>query len=155
MRALIQRVSQANVSILDSTPWAEEQPLRNIDKGFVVMLGVSEDDTPAQAERLWNKILKMRIFEDEDGKTNLSLADVRGQVMVVSQFTLYANCKKGNRPSFTKAGSSEYANELYRHFIELARKDLETVATGEFGACMSVSLVNEGPFTIWLDTDEL
>ena len=155
MRALIQRVSHAEVAILDDTPPADEHPIRSIGKGFVILLGVCEEDTPAQAERLWGKILKMRIFDDEEGKTNLSLADVNGQVMVVSQFTLYANCKKGNRPSFTEAASADHACRLYRTFVELARADLGTVASGEFGACMSVNITNDGPFTIWLDTDQL
>lgn len=155
MRALIQRVSHATVSIVDDTPSADEPPVRSIERGFVILLGVGENDTEAQADKLWSKISKMRIFDDENGKTNLALADVAGQVMVVSQFTLYANCKKGNRPSFTQAGAPSEANRLYRYFIELARKDFDRVATGEFGAHMKIDLCNDGPFTIWLDTDQL
>ena len=155
MRALIQRVSHAEVSILDDTPSVEEAPLRHIDTGFVILLGVCDDDTEDQASKLWGKISKMRIFEDANGKTNLSLADVGGQVLVVSQFTLYANCKKGNRPSFTQAGSPEHALKLYRFFVELARRDMGEAATGEFGAHMEIDLANDGPFTIWLDTDQL
>lgn len=104
---------------------------------------------------LWSKIFRMRIFADENGKTNLSLGDVAGEVLVVSQFTLYADCRRGNRPSFTKAGSPDSANALYEHFVERARRDVERVEAGEFGADMRVSLQNDGPFTILLDTDEL
>ena len=119
------------------------------------MLGVGADDGEEQIERLWSKIFKLRIFEDEAGKTNRSLADVDGQVLVVSQFTLYASCKKGNRPSFTNAGAPDAAERLYEQFVAHARQDVPHVETGRFGAMMQVSLTNDGPFTIWLDTDEL
>lgn len=148
MRALIQRVTRAQVSI-------EGEPHSSIGKGYVILLGVGAEDGNEQAEKLWSKISKLRIFEDENGKTNVSLADVQGDVMVVSQFTLYANCKRGNRPSFTEAGAPDEANRLYGYFVELARRDIEHVATGSFGAMMQVELVNDGPFTIWLDTDTL
>ena len=148
MRALIQRVSRAQVSI-------EGELHSSIGKGYVILLGVGAEDGNEQAEKLWSKISKLRIFEDENGKTNVSLADVQGDVMVVSQFTLYANCKRGNRPSFTEAGAPDEANRLYEYFVELARRDIEHVATGSFGAMMQVELVNDGPFTIWLDTDTL
>lgn len=148
MRALVQRVNHASV-VADGTPTGE------IGRGLLVLLGVGHDDTEAQAERLWGKISKLRIFDDEAGKTNLSLIDVNGQVMVVSQFTLYADCKKGNRPSFTSAGAPQEANRLYEHFCELVRRDRGSVATGVFGAHMQVELENDGPFTIWLDTDAL
>lgn len=148
MRALIQRVTRAQVSI-------EGEPHSSIGKGYVILLGVGAEDGNEQAEKLWSKISKLRIFEDENGKTNVSLADVQGDVMVVSQFTLYANCKRGNRPSFTEAGAPDEANRLYEYFVELARRDIEHVATGSFGAMMQVELVNDGPFTIWLDTDTL
>lgn len=148
MRALIQRVTQASVVV-------EGETIGRIGKGYLILLGVGREDTEAQADRLWSKISKMRIFEDENGKTNLSLADVEGQVLVVSQFTLYANCKKGNRPSFTEAGAPEEANRLYEYFAGLVRDDLGQVETGSFGAMMEVSLVNDGPFTVWLDTDML
>lgn len=148
MRALIQRVSQAQVGIDGTT-------VGSIGPGLVILLGVGREDTESEAERLWAKIAKLRIFEDADGKTNLSLADVRGDVLVVSQFTLYANCRKGNRPSFTEAGSPDEANRLYEYFANLARADVPQVATGVFAAMMDVSLVNEGPFTIMLDTDTL
>lgn len=148
MRALIQRVTRAQVSI-------EGEPHSSIGKGYVILLGVGAEDGNEQAEKLWSKISKLRIFEDENGKTNVSLADVQGDVMVVSQFTLYANCKRGNRPSFTEAGAPDEANRLYEYFVELTRRDIEHVATGSFGAMMQVELVNDGPFTIWLDTDTL
>ena len=148
MRALIQRVTRAQVSI-------EGELHSSIGKGYVILLGVGAEDGDEQAEKLWSKISKLRIFEDENGKTNVSLADVQGDVMVVSQFTLYANCKRGNRPSFTEAGAPDEANRLYEYFVELARRDIEHVATGSFGAMMQVELVNDGPFTIWLDTDTL
>ncbi len=148
MRALIQRVSQAQVDIGGET-------VGSIGKGLVILLGVAHDDGKAQADKLWTKISKLRIFEDENGKTNLSLSDVRGEVLVVSQFTLFANCKKGNRPSFTEAGAPDEANRLYGYFVDLARRDVPYVATGVFAAMMDVKLVNEGPFTLWLDTDTL
>lgn len=148
MRALIQRVTRAQVSI-------EDELHSSIGKGYVILLGVGAEDGNEQAEKLWSKISKLRIFEDENGKTNVSLADVQGDVMVVSQFTLYANCKRGNRPSFTEAGAPDEANRLYEYFVDLARRDIEHVATGSFGAMMQVELVNDGPFTIWLDTDTL
>lgn len=155
MRALVQRVTHAEVRIMDGTSGTfAVQPPRSIGQGFVVLLGVGADDAEADAEKLWRKIARMRIFADENGKTNLSLQDVRGQVMVVSQFTLYANCKKGNRPSFKQAGDPDKAKRLYRCFTELARADVPRVAAGEFGADMRVELENDGPFTIWLDTDE-
>ncbi len=148
MRALVQRVSQARVTV-------EGETISQIGKGLLVLLGVGHDDSEAQAQKLWSKISKMRIFEDNEGKTNVNLDDVGGNVMVVSQFTLYANCKKGNRPSFTEAGSPDEAKRLYEYFTELVRADRGEVATGSFGAMMQVELVNDGPFTIWLDTETL
>lgn len=148
MRAVVQRVSSAQVDIDKATVAA-------IDQGLLILLGVGHEDTEAQAERLWSKISRLRIFEDAEGKTNLSLADVGGSVLVVSQFTLYANCKKGNRPSFTEAGAPDEANRLYEWFVERARHDVARVETGQFGAYMDVHLVNDGPFTLMLDTDNL
>lgn len=151
MRAVVQRVSRAEVSVDGVT-------VGRIGKGFLVLLGVGQNDTEAEAQKLWSKIFKMRIFEDGSGKTNLSLADVDGEVLIVSQFTLYANCKRGNRPSFTDAGSPVEAEQLYEHFVSLARSemgDAKRVQTGIFGAMMEVSLVNNGPFTVCLDTDTL
>ena len=150
MRALIQRVSEASVTI-------DSKVKSQIGRGFLILLGVGQEDTEAQADKLWNKISKLRIFDDEAGKTNLGLADIAGDVLVVSQFTLYANCKKGNRPSFTQAGPPDEANRLYEYFVSLVRATdgIANVGTGEFGADMQVALVNHGPFTIWLDTDTL
>ena len=150
MRALIQRVRHASVTV-------DGEVTGSCGKGLLVLLGVGHEDDEALAEKLWNKILGLRIFEDEAGKTNLSLADVGGEALVVSQFTLYANCRRGRRPSFTDAAASAQANALYERFCELAEADLgaEHVGRGVFGAMMNVELVNDGPFTIWLDTAEL
>ena len=148
MRAVIQRVRSAQVDI-------DGETAGSIGRGLLILLGVGHGDTEEQAERLWSKISRLRIFEDADGKTNLSLADVEGEVLVVSQFTLYASCNKGNRPSFTEAGSPDEANRLYEWFADRARRDVPRVETGRFGACMAVSLVNDGPFTLVLDTDNL
>lgn len=148
MRAVIQRVRRAQVDV-------EGEVVGSIGRGYLILLGVGKGDGAAQIERLWGKICKMRIFEDENGKTNLSLADVQGEVLVVSQFTLYANCKKGNRPSFTEAGAPNEAERLYEQFVARARQDVARVETGRFGAMMDVSLINDGPFTIVLDTDAL
>lgn len=148
MRAVIQRVTEASVTI-------EGEVVGRIGKGLLVLLGVGHDDNEQTAEKLWSKLFRLRIFEDEAGKTNLSLADVDGQLLVVSQFTLYASCRKGNRPSFTDAGAPDQANRLYEWFVERARTDVATVQTGRFGTYMDVALVNDGPFTIVLDTDQL
>lgn len=148
MRAVIQRVTEASVTI-------EGEVVGRIGRGLLVLLGVGHDDNEQTAEKLWSKLFRLRIFEDEAGKTNLSLADVDGQLLVVSQFTLYASCRKGNRPSFTDAGAPDQANRLYEWFVERARTDVATVQTGRFGAYMDVALVNDGPFTIVLDTDQL
>ena len=148
MRAVVQRVSEAQVSIGGTAVGA-------IGRGLLILLGVGHGDTEAEAERLWSKISRLRVFEDADGKTNLALSDVGGSVLVVSQFTLFANCKKGNRQSFTEAGAPDEANRLYTWFVERARRDAARVETGRFGADMQVNLVNDGPFTLWLDTDAL
>lgn len=148
MRALVQRVSNARVNVDGTT-------VGSIGRGLLVLLGVGLDDSEAQAQRLWDKIRKMRVFEDAQGKTNLALSDVGGAVLVVSQFTLYADCRKGNRPSFTEAAPPDGARRLYEHFTDLVRRDLGHVETGVFGAMMEVALTNDGPFTVWLDTDLL
>lgn len=150
MRALIQRVTHAEVSV-------EGECIGAIGPGYLILLGVGQGDTETHAEKLWAKTSKLRIFGDEAGKTNLSLIDVGGSVLIVSQFTLYANCKKGNRPSFTQAGAPDEADRLYEYFAGLVRTDLgdDRVACGSFGAHMMVTLENDGPFTVWLDTDEL
>lgn len=148
MRFVIQRVNEASVSIEGNT-------VGQIEKGFLVLIGVSNDDTEKIADKMIKKLIGMRIFEDENGKTNLSLADVGGGLLLVSQFTLYANCKKGNRPSFVNAGAPDMAKELYEYIISECRKQVSVVETGEFGADMKVRLENDGPFTILLDSDEL
>ena len=126
-----------------------------IGKGFMVLIGVGEDDTREIADKMVKKMTGLRIFEDENGKTNLSLADVGGQMLLISQFTLYANCRKGNRPSFIEAGAPDKANEMYEYIIEECKKVVPVVERGQFGADMKVSLVNDGPFTIILDSAQL
>lgn len=148
MRAVIQRVANASVSI-------GGQVVGSCGPGFLVLLGVGETDTESEVEKLWSKIFKLRIFPDEQHHTGAALADVGGEVLVVSQFTLYADCRKGNRPSFAHAGAPDESKRLYELFVERAKRDVKHVACGEFGADMQVSLVNDGPFTICLDTDEL
>lgn len=148
MRALIQRVSSANVS-------NENHETHSISHGLVVLLGVGPEDTTAIAEKLMTKISKLRIFEDETGKTNRSIQDVQGSILLVSQFTLYADCRKGNRPSFTKGAKPDKAKTLYHHCETFLGELGIPVETGWFGALMSVELTNEEPFTIWLDSDEL
>ena len=150
MRALLQRVERASVSV-------GGEIVGSCGHGLLVFLGVGTGDDEATTDRLWNKVRALRIFDDEAGKTNLSLADVGGEALVVSQFTLYANCRRGRRPSFTDAADPATGRALYEHFCELAEADLGSahVGRGSFGAHMSVELVNDGPFTVWLDTDEL
>lgn len=148
MRAIIQRVSEASVVIDDEVHSA-------IGPGYLVLLGVGHEDSEMQAEKLWQKILKLRIFQDAQGKTNLNITAVNGSVLIVSQFTLFANCKKGNRPSFIESAAPEHGEMLYKYFVSLAGKDITDVKTGKFGAFMKVELVNDGPFTIALDTDFL
>ena len=148
MRAVIQCVSEARVTV-------DGRVTGEIGPGFLILLGVGHGDTEAEADRLWRKVSRLRVFDDADGKTNLSLADIGGGVLVVSQFTLYANCRKGNRPSFTEAAPPDIAERLYDYFAGLVRADVAQVGTGVFGAMMDVALVNRGPFTIVLDTDQL
>ena len=118
----------------------------------MVLIGVGQDDTKEIADKMVKKLVGLRIFEDSEGKTNLSLADVGGELLMISQFTLYANCKKGNRPSFTQAGAPDMANSLYEYIIESVKKQIPVVQTGEFGADMKVELLNDGPVTICMDT---
>lgn len=148
MRAVIQRVTEASVTI-------DGQTVGACGRGLLIFLGVGQGDTEAEAERLWSKIHKLRIFPDGEKATGASLDDIDGEVLIISQFTLYGDCRKGNRPSFSKAGDPISSEELYEHFIHCACSDVPTVASGEFGADMQVSLVNDGPFTIFLDTEEL
>ena len=144
MKAVLQRVTEASVRV-------DGEVIGSIGKGFFILLGVSDEDDEAVADKMADKICKLRIFEDENGKTNKSLADVDGQLLMVSQFTLYANCKKGNRPSFTEAGEPHRAEELYEYMVAKAREQVPVVETGVFGAEMEVSLVNDGPFTVILE----
>ena len=144
MKFVIQRVNEASVTI-------QEETAGQIKKGFLVLIGVGREDTKETADKYVKKMLGLRIFEDENGKTNLSLKDVDGELLLVSQFTLYANCKKGNRPSFIEAGDPGKAEELYEYIIEQCRKEVPVVETGVFGAEMQVSLVSDGPFTIVLE----
>lgn len=148
MRAVVQCVSRATVSV-------EGEVIGSIGRGYLVLLGVAAADERAQADKLWTKLRGLRINGDDSGKTNLSLEDVGGEVLVVSQFTLMADCRKGRRPSFAGAGDPAHANELYEYFCDLVRRDLGRVQTGSFGAHMKVELENDGPFTIILDTDQL
>lgn len=148
MRAVVQRVLSAGVTV-------EGETIGRIGKGFMILLGVSGEDTEETAGRMADKICRLRIFEDENGKTNLSLGDVGGELLVVSQFTLYADCRKGNLPSFIKAGEPEKANRLYEYFMDCCRQHVSVVERGRFGADMKVELVNDGPFTLMLDSQEL
>ena len=146
MRFVIQRVTEASVMV-------DGQVLGEIGKGFLVLIGVGKDDTTKEADRLVKKMTGLRIFEDENGKTNLSLSDVGGSLLLISQFTLYADCRKGNRPSFINAGNPDHANELYEYVIQECKKNVPDVQRGQFGADMKVRLCNDGPFTIVLDSD--
>lgn len=148
MKFVIQRVTHADVVV-------DGNELGRIGKGFMVLIGVSKEDDSAIADKMVDKMIKLRIFEDENGKTNLSLDDVGGELLLISQFTLYANCKKGNRPSFIDAGAPDEANALYEYIIERCKERVNVVERGEFGADMKVSLLNDGPFTIVLDSSEI
>ena len=141
MKLLIQRVNHAEVTV-------DSQIVGKIGKGFLVFVGVGHDDTREIADKYLKKLLGLRIFEDENGKTNRSLADVNGELLMVSQFTLYADCKHGNRPGFTNAGAPDMANELYEYMLSEAQKQVPVVQHGIFGADMKVTLENDGPFTI-------
>lgn len=144
MKFVIQRINSASVEVDGSI-------VGKIGKGFLVFIGVSNTDTKEIADKYLKKMIGLRIFKDDNEKTNLSLSDVNGELLLISQFTLYANCKKGNRPSFTEAGSPDLANSLYEYLISEAKKLVPVVETGVFGANMKVSLENDGPFTIILD----
>lgn len=145
MRAVIQRVLSAGVKV-------EGRTTGEIEKGFLILLGVSDDDGDEDLEYMVKKISKLRVFEDDQGKMNLALEDVGGSVLVVSQFTLFANTKKGNRPSFVEAGSPDYSNKMYRRFIDAFRELGINTAEGEFGADMKVSMLGDGPVTICIDS---
>lgn len=144
MKLVIQRVTHGSVTV-------DDQVVGSIGKGFVVLIGVGQEDTKEKADGLIKKMLGLRIFQDDQGKTNLSLKDVDGALLLISQFTLYANCKKGNRPSFIEAGSPQLAEELYEYVIARCKESIPVVETGRFGAEMKVELCNDGPFTIILE----
>lgn len=150
MKLLLQCVQNASV-------YVDNTCIGSIGRGLLVFLGISKEDTKEITEKMFEKMKKLRIFSDQEGKTNLSVQDIDGELLIISQFTLYADCKKGNRPSFTYAGTSDQAEELYEYFISLAKKHLppNKVAHGMFGAHMEVSLLNDGPFTILLDSEEI
>lgn len=144
MKFVIQRVSEASVNV-------DGETIGSINEGFLVFIGVVQGDTEQEADRLVDKMLKLRIFRDDAGKTNCSLSDVNGELLLVSQFTLCADCRKGNRPSFVNAAPPAEAERLYNYIIERCRQTIPVVETGSFGADMKVSLINNGPFTIILD----
>jgi D-tyrosyl-tRNA(Tyr) deacylase len=148
MRFVIQRVTQASVEV-------DGEIIGKIGKGFLVLIGIAEGDTEQIADKLVHKLTHLRIFDDENGKTNLSLEDVDGELLLVSQFTLYADCKKGNRPSFVHAARPELGEQLYEYIIASCRRFRPDVQTGSFGAHMKISLLNDGPFTVILDSDRL
>ncbi|MGN0152083.1 MAG: D-aminoacyl-tRNA deacylase [Wujia sp.] len=148
MRLVIQRVKHASVAV-------DEKIVGNIGQGLLVLLGVGEGDTEAYADKFVDKLLKLRIFEDGEGKTNLSVSDVHGEILVVSQFTLYADCRKGNRPSFVHAAPPQQAEQLYEYFKQQVKEKYGAVECGIFGADMKVELLNDGPFTIIWDSEEL
>ena len=148
MKFVIQRVKEASCTVDGSITG-------QINKGFCVLIGVSNEDSKEIADKMIKKLIGMRIFEDENGKTNLALKDVGGSLLLISQFTLYADCKKGNRPSFINAGNPELANRLYEYIIEECQKEVPIVEKGIFGADMKISLINDGPFTIVLDSADL
>lgn len=148
MKFVIQRVQNASVTV-------EDKITGQIGQGFLILIGISKDDTKETADKMLKKALNLRIFADENGKTNRSLQDIDGELLLISQFTLYANCKKGNRPSFIDAGDPQTANELYEYIVAQSRSVCPNVQTGIFGADMKVSLLNDGPFTIALDSEEL
>ena len=148
MRFVVQRVTHASVTV-------DGNVIGKIGQGFMVLIGVSDEDTKETADKMVKKLLGLRIFEDENGKTNLDIHTVGGSLLLISQFTLYADCKHCNRTSFIKAGKPDMANEMYEYIIAKCREQVEIVETGEFGADMKVELLNDGPFTILLDSDQL
>ena len=148
MKFVIQRVNSASVKV-------DDEIIGEIGKGFLVLIGIADGDTKEIADKMIHKLVGLRIFDDAEGKTNLSLDQVGGSLLLVSQFTLYANCKKGFRPSFVDAGAPDFANEMYEYIISECKKVVPKVETGSFGADMKVSLLNDGPFTIVLDSKEI
>ncbi len=148
MKFVLQRVSSASVEV-------EGKVVGKIGKGFLLLVGVSDSDNKEIADKMIEKVSRLRIFEDENGKVNLSIDQVGGEILVISQFTLYADCRKGNRPSFTEAGSPAFAEEMYEYILSRCRELFKNTEEGVFGADMKVSLVNDGPFTVVLDSKEI
>lgn len=149
MKFVIQRVLNSSVKV-------DGETIGSIEKGFMILIGVADSDTKEIADKMVDKMIKLRIFEDSDGKTNLSLSDVNGELLLISQFTLYADCKKGNRPSFIKAGKPDFASDMYEYIISKCKTyEGLKVERGKFGADMKVELINDGPFTIVLDSEEM
>ena len=148
MRFVVQRVTHASVTV-------DSQVIGKIGNGFMVLIGVADTDTREIADKMVKKLLGLRIFEDENGKTNLDIHTVEGELLLISQFTLYANCRHVNRPSFIEAGKPDMANEMYEYIIAKCKEQVPVVEKGEFGADMKVELLNDGPFTILLDSDQL
>lgn len=144
MKFVVQRVQNASVEV-------NKETISEIKKGYLVLIGITHNDTKETADYLINKLINLRVFEDENGKLNLSLNDIKGELLLVSQFTLYGDCSRGNRPSFTEAAKPDYANELYEYIIKECKQKVQTVKTGIFGADMKVSLVNDGPVTIIME----
>lgn len=148
MKFVIQRVTHASCTV-------DEKITGQIDQGFLVLIGISDSDTREIADKMIKKLIGLRIFEDSEGKTNLSLYDVGGSLLLISQFTLYADCKKGNRPSFIRVGKPDMANNMYEYILERCKTEIPVVERGIFGANMKISLLNDGPFTVILDSDEI
>lgn len=148
MKFVIQRVLKANVKV-------DEKICGKINQGFLVLIGITHNDNEKIAEGMINKLLKLRVFSDENGKMNKSIKDIDGELLLVSQFTLYANCKRGNRPDFLNAAKPDFANELYEFIIDKCKNEIQNVQTGIFGADMKVELVNDGPVTIILDSEDI
>lgn len=148
MKFVVQRVTHASCTV-------DEKITGEIGKGFLVLIGISNTDTTQIADKMIKKLLGLRIFEDAQGKTNLALQDVEGSLLLISQFTLYADCRKGNRPSFINAGKPDLANKLYEYIIARCKEQIPGTACGIFGADMKISLLNDGPFTILLDSEEI
>ena len=148
MRFVVQRVTHASVTV-------DSQVIGKIGNGFMVLICVADTDTREIADKMVKKLLGLRIFEDQNGKTNLDIHTVEGELLLISQFTLYANCRHGNRPSFIEAGKPDMANEMYEYIIAKCKEQVPVVEKGEFGADMKVELLNDGPFTILLDSDQL
>ncbi len=148
MRLVIQRVKKADVRVGQET-------IGKIEKGLLVFVGICNTDTKEIADKMIKKLIGLRIFEDENGKTNLDLKSVNGNLLIISQFTLYADCKKGNRPSFIRAGDPEMANQLYEYILTQCKLQIPDTQHGEFGADMKVSLINDGPFTVLLDSADI